>query len=549
MIILGVADLPDASAALVVDNELVAAVEQERIDRTRHSGAFPSGAIDAVLERAGLRPRDVDRVAFGSAFSPSSLTRARPELAERVPARLREAWRGYQSAMRKSGLYMLEADASRKVLGVKMRSLGFERASIELVEHDRAHANAAYRTQGLGTLLVFTLDTPGDGAAVSVSVAQNLQLDRLFLQTALASVATFPRRLCTLLGQTEPHLWALAATAAAPPALVEAFRREVRSEGPGFNAVRPLPAPDPLAAVIAGHLPAEVAAAADLVLGEAVSRFVTEWVRRTGVGDVAMSGALVENARLCGRIAALPDVRSLWVFPGAGDEGLSVGAALSVAGTPVRRTSTLALGPTYSDDACYKQLSVASLPRRKVADPDAEAARLLAEGKVVCRFADGLEFGPRALGHRAVLFAAHDVATRGRAQAAMGRDPAFPVACAVLAEELAGAFEHVGTAEESMRWATVAVPARPAFAAAYPGAIHVDGTALPQRVGPEDTLRGILLAYRARTGHTALGQASLNLAGQPVACTPSDAVRAWRDSDADALLLGSYLVEAADRPV
>ena len=69
MVILGIADGPDASAAIVVDGKPVAAVAQEAIDRVRHSRAFPSGAIDAALDVAGVKPREVDRIAVGTSFT------------------------------------------------------------------------------------------------------------------------------------------------------------------------------------------------------------------------------------------------------------------------------------------------------------------------------------------------------------------------------------------------------------------------------------------------------------------------------------------------
>jgi carbamoyltransferase len=543
MVILGVADLPDASAALVVDNELVAAVEQERIDRTRHSRAFPSGAIDAVLDRAGLRARDVDRVALGTTFTPSAVLRARPELLTRATPRLREAYRAWQSALRKTGLFTLEQEAARKFFEARLKADGFERARVELVEHDRAHANAAYRTQAREHVLVLTLDTPGDGAAVSVSVARNLQVDRIFLQTALASVSTFHTRVATLLRMEPARFSALAALGSPDPRLREAFAREVRFEAPGFSSTRLVPDPDPLALLVAAHPPADVAAAAEDALGDAVASFVGYWIRRTGIADLAVAGALFDNARLCARVAATEGVRSLWVFPAAGDEGLAVGAALAVAGTPVRPTHRMDLGPTYADDACYKQLSVASLPRDRVDDVDTTLARLVASGRIVCRFAGALEIGPRPLGNRSVLFRADDPAVRERAQRAMRRDPASPVGCATLSEAAETSFLGLSRVAESARFATTTLRVTPAFRDAAPGVVHADGTALPQVVHPGDPLRAALLACRAATGLHTVGQTSFNLKGQPVVCSPGDAIRAWRESDADALLLGPYLVE------
>ncbi|MDP2316080.1 MAG: carbamoyltransferase C-terminal domain-containing protein [Pseudomonadota bacterium] len=545
MIILGVADGPDASAALVVEGTLVAAVAQERIDRERHSRAFPSGAIDAVLDTAGIRARDVDRVVFGGTSAQASLLRARPNLRERVTPRWREAWRGYQAALRASGLYMVEQDIARKLLEPKMRALGFEKASVDLHEHDRAHATAAYRCQDRSDALVITLDTPGDGAAVTVSVGRHLQLDRVFLQTSLASITTFPARVCGALGIDPLDLAALAAGGTAPDALRDAFTREVTTQGDGFSTKALVRDPDPLAALIQRHAPADVAAAAQYAIEEAVAAFVRHHVGRVRIGHVVVAGALFANPRLCARLLAEPSVESLSVFPAMGDEGLAIGAALGVAGTAMRRLPTVGLGPRYTDTHCYRALSVASLPRDKVDDPEHVAAELVTAGRTVARFDGGVEVGPRALANRTVLFRADDPALRARALAALRRREWAAVGCAVLSADADSAFADLDRAEASPGFRTLAPHALPGFVRAHPGVIQRDGTALPYVVDRADApaMASLLDELRRRTGHVAVAQLDFAYANEPVVCSPGDAIRAWRDSDLDALLLGPYLVE------
>lgn len=545
MIILGVADGPDASAALVVNGALVAAVAQERIDRERHSRAFPSGAIDAVLDVAGLRARDVDRVVFGGTSSHASVLRARPTLRDRVTPRWREAYRGYQAALRASGLYMVEQDIARKRYEPKMRQLGFEKASIDLHEHDRAHATAAYRCQDRSDALVITIDTPGDGAAVSVSVGRHLQLDRVFLQTSLASISTFPERIAQLLQIDAIDLAALAACGTAPDALVQAFARQVGIQGDGFTATGLIGNTDPLLAQVRRHAPADAAAAAQHAIEEAVADFVRHHVARMRIGHVVVAGAIFANARLAARLLAEPTVESLSVFPAMGDEGLAIGAALGVAGTPMRRLATSGLGPRYTETHCYKALSVASLPRNKVDDPERVAAGLIAAGCTVARFDGGLEVGPRALGNRTVLFRADDDVLRTRALAALKRRDWAAVGCALLLGDAGGAFADLDRSEASARFRTLAPRALPAFAAAHPGAMQRDGTALPYVIDPEDApgMATLLREVRRLTGTIAVAQLDLALADEPIACSPGDAIRSWRVSDIDALLLGPYLVE------
>lgn len=120
MIILGIADGADASAALVVNNELVAAMTEETARRSRHAYGYPSAAVDAVLEVAGLRPRDVDRVVFAGSFTPAAVFRAQPGL-RRDP--MPGEWaRGVQATLRKTGLYMVDQGAALRVLEEGTRS-------------------------------------------------------------------------------------------------------------------------------------------------------------------------------------------------------------------------------------------------------------------------------------------------------------------------------------------------------------------------------------------------------------------------------------------
>lgn len=545
MIILGVADGPDASAALVRDGALVSAIAQERVDRVRHSRAFPSGAIDAVLDVAGLRARDVDRVVFSGSLSAPSLLRARPELKDRVTPRLREAFRGYKAALRFSGLYMVEQDITRKLLAPKLRELGFERATVELMEHDRAHATAAYRCQDRGDALVITVDTPGDGAVVSVSVGRHLQLDRVFLQTSLASIATFPGRVATALGIDPADLSALAAGGTTPAGLLDVFRREVGVVGEGFTTKGLVPDPDPLVAHVAGVSPADAAAAARDAIEESVRAFVRHWVARTRIGHVVVAGAIFTDPRLCARLLEEPSVESLFVFPVPGDEGLSIGAALGTAGSAMKRLPSLGLGPSYSETQLYKALSVASLPRTKVEDPDRVLADLLVAGRTVARFDGPLEISPGGLANRVVLFRADDPALRDRALAALRRPEWAAVGCAIATADALDAFPHVDRAVATAQARALALSASPAFVRAHPGVVQRDGTALPNLVDAhqEPVVARLLGEMQRRTGLVAVGQLDLRLEDEPVACSPGDAIRTWRASDVDALLLGPYLVE------
>ena len=261
MVILGISDGADAAAAIVVDGRIAAAVEQERIDRVRHSAAFPSAAIDAALDTAGVRARDVDRIVIGGG--------TRPGLPPSIAA-----------ALRKTGLHMVGYELIRRQIEPRLRKLGFERASIEVVEQDRAQTWAAYRTQGDDPVLILLIDGSADGAAVTVSVARHGQIEPIFLQSTLALLARAPGLAAARLGVPASQLGVRAGTSEAPAALVEAFTTRFGFDGTGFRSDRPRRTRDPMARFAARYPAEALAAAAAHAIEETVLAFVTAWMRR-----------------------------------------------------------------------------------------------------------------------------------------------------------------------------------------------------------------------------------------------------------------------------
>lgn len=555
MIVLGIADNHDAGAAVMVDGDLASAVNQERIDRVKNSGAFPWGAIDAALVVAGVSERDVDRIVVGTGFTPSAVLRAFPERHARAREEgnfspLLHAYVLYQSALRATGLHALEIDACKALLRYRLRQRAFGNAWLELVDHHRAHAEAAYRTQGAGHCLVLTVDAMGDGTTAAVWVGQDGSLDLLWRQSGLAGVNTFYSRVTEFLGFTpnrhEGKITGLAALAEPPEPLVRHMRTRLFFRGPGFNRFARLERPDdPFWRELGRWSREEVAAAAQQVLEEAVTGFVRYWVRRSGLGQVAVAGGVFANVKLNQRVAALGEVERLWVLPHMGDGGLAVGAALGAVEAAPRAISDVFWGPGYDRWHYGKALSIAGLPRREGGVD--EVARLLAAGKVVARLDGRMEWGPRALGHRSVLFRPNDPALADKVNEQLGRSEFMPFAPIVRAEDVDRYFVGVGKAAVAARFMTVCFDATAQFRRACPAAVHVDGTARPQVLDAETdpVLYALLDRVGELTGVPVLINTSFNLHEEPIVCTPNDAVRAWRAAGLDALWLGPFLVERA----
>lgn len=555
MIILGIADNHDAGAAVVIDGRLVSAVNQERVDRIKHSGAFPWGAIDEALRLADVRERDVDRIVVGSAFTPSAALRAMPDQHKAARSNGQfSPWLHryivYQSALKASGLHTVEVDACRRILQRRLAARPFAKANVEMMDHHQAHAEGAYRTQENSRCLVITVDAMGDGTTATVSIGSDGQLDRMWRQSGLASINTFYSRVTERLGfqaiRHEGKVTGLAAYVDPPAALVSHMARRVRFEAPGFSRVSSTKlarANDSFWRVLDDHSREEVAAAAQHVLEQAVVPFVAHWVEKTGVRDVAVAGGIFANVKLNQRIASLDCLNSLWVKPHMGDGGLGAGAALGSGGSSPSRLAHAYLGTDANDKGIRRALTVAGMSKRKDPNVNARVAETLAKGSVVARCAGPMEWGPRALGNRSILAAPFDASINDWLNERLQRSEFMPFAPVVRAEDVDRWFTGVNKAAQAARFMTVCFDVTAEFKDAAPAAVHVDGTARPQIVDAETNpaLHEVLTRFGEETGKAVLINTSFNMHEEPMVRTPTDALRAWKASGIESLWLGDYL--------
>jgi carbamoyltransferase len=268
----------------------------------------------------------------------------------------------------------------------------------------------------------------------------------------------------------------------------------------------------------------------------------------------------VMNARL--RDAGLFD--EVWVQPAAGDAGTALGAALWIdaclraqpavdprAAEPERlaprrwRMDHAYLGPEQADADVEALLRWARLPYRRLADPVAEAARLLAEGRVLAWHQGRMEFGPRALGARSILASPLDAAMQARINELKDREDFRPVAPAVPEECLADWFTPAQANGGCSPFMLFVYDVLPGQAARISAACHADLSARVQTVSRATNPRfhALLHAFGARTGVPVLINTSFNVRGEPVACSAEDALAAFHATPIDALLIGSLLLE------
>jgi carbamoyltransferase len=552
----------DTSAALVDESaQIVAAVAEERLDRVKHSAAFPARAIAACLEVADADMSDVRGV-----YVPYCYWRA--VLGAGVAPALR-----HRGATLRSALQLARRlDRRRRTAAAGLRALGCRTRAVSFDHHD-CHATSAYLTSPFDDACVLTVDGRGEHASIRVYAAQAGRIRRL------ATLGRYPHSVGLLYSAVTRHLGfepdcdegtVMALASYGDPGRFEpAFDRLLSYSGRdlrldlGLYAHHRRPrwrlsdafsrltcaARDPREEILVVH--ADLAAGLQAATRRVALAAVADATALARSRNLCLAGGVALNSVINGAVARSGLVDRLHVQSAPGDDGASLGAALlgrrrTLGHDDARPAATPFLGPRspVGHRSAIRDFLAAQAGRYElhggVVAREA-AVRQLAEGMVVGLFEGRAEFGPRALGHRSILAdpSRADIANVLNARVKF-RQPFRPFAVAVLLE----AVDDLFVAPIESPHMSMVFPVRPAARRRLAGVTHVDGTVRVQTVGPDGpaTLRALLREFHRRTGVPALINTSLNVKGQPIVDTPREALVCLAATDMDSLLLGDRLV-------
>ena len=568
MDVLGInAAFHDSSAALLRDGVPVAAAEEERFTRIKHgkrpvpflSFQLPFHAIDYCLREAGTTLADVDQIAYS--FDPSLALAGRDPDALTLPLE--------PSASKRSGVAPWEPlflagviNAPRFLVDDIPHHLRAMRVGLgsfrdlppfEYVEHHLAHAASAYYVSGFARSAILTLDGRGELATSLHAVGNGPAIEKLQEVQMPHSLGLLYERVTSHLGflhsSDEYKVMALASTG--DDRYVDCFRELVRLSEDGRYRIAPAdldelfgPARQAGEPLQARHF--AVAAGLQTAVEETALDLVRWLYDQTGLDDLCLAGGVALNCVMNARIRDEGPFRSIFVQPAAGDAGTALGAAYVVdarlrgEASPFTMTNAY-LGPEFSEDQIRAALERAKLPYSRPPEIADAVAELLAQDKIAGWFQGRMEFGPRALGARSIVASPADPRMKDRLNAIKDREEFRPVAPAVLAEA-AGDYFAPGSPSPFMLFVS---DVRPERAAEIPAVRHQDGTARIQTVDEHDAplFHRLIARFRERTGVPVIVNTSFNTMGQPIVCTPDDALACYYTSPLDALAIGPYLLE------
>lgn len=548
----------DSAAALVVDGEVVAAVAEERINRRKHTGEFPKGAIRACLDQAAIQVGDLDEVVHGFDYEP---------------------YQPYYS------VDPISTELYREVLGRDAFGARVRKALPEVphervkhVDHHLAHAASAYFTSGWDQCLVIVMDGMGEvhGATVYLGADGVLRpVHRLSARNSIGilySIVTLhlgfefnsdeykvmglapygdARRFRGFFDEMvtlcEDGSWDIALT----------LQNKTRDEHENHVGARRYLAERLIlpravdADILAEH--EDVAAALQACLDRAVGHLCTHFGKQLGARRLALAGGVALNTTANAKLLASEAFEEIYVQPAAADDGAALGAALQRAALAGqvrnRRSPPPFYGPAPTsrdiDSAVANVADWVHVKRFPSLDATCNAAAgLIAAGEVVAWYRGRMEFGPRALGHRSILADPGRVDMRDRVNALVKMREGFrPFAPAVSQEQAARWFEVPHGAE--FPYMNVNAMVRAEHRQELPATTHVDGSARIQTVSQGDNpdFHCLLRAVGRSTGREVLLNTSFNVKGQPIVNTAAEAVETFMSTGIGALFLGDILIQ------
>ena len=572
-VVIGLGSEEDAGAALVIDGRIVAAVNEERLCRMKMAMGFPHQSLREVLRLGGISPDQVDAVLVGGAreifipglsafdgwfqYEPRGFGGRLKRVAARfsgVAGALPILDQAYYAALAPSFAYR------RRVIRGIVRTEHDLRCPVHFIDHHLCHVTSACYTSGFDNALVCSVDGGGDGKSSAIYAFRNGSLTRLHETRAFDSLGNYYAYVTHLCGfkamRHEGKITGLAAHG--EPRYVPVLREFIDEvEGTLVNhggavfseAIRRLEARLPLR-----WTREDLAASIQRHFEDVTCRYVSHWARRTGLRNVALAGGVFANVRVNEEVWRLPETDRVFIHPGMTDAGLAVGAALAASlpgildrpmPAPGDPLGDVYLGPSIEGPDIDVAMSHHGLRPERLEAPLSETiASLLAEGYVVARATGRMEYGPRALGNRTIMYQPADRAVNDWLNRNLGRTEFMPFAPAVLHDRREQCFGSMAGAEHPAEFMTMTFHCTPWMQESMQGVVHLDGTARPQLVR-QDRNRGfheILDAFQRRTGLPGIINTSFNMHEEPIVCSADDAIRAFLDGALDYLALGDHLI-------
>lgn len=564
----------DSAATLVQDGIVRFAAEEERFSREKHSGKFPEHAIADALRFCDISFSDIEHVGFS--WDPMITYMHIPEYVLRFWKTLPILLRERQGFSMEENLGMLNylKDIKNIPQTLEKRFLGGQKGKFKfhLLEHHMCHAASCFYPSEFEEAAILTIDGAGEWSTTMMASGQGNRIRKLGTVNTPHSLGAFYQAISRYLGfkliEGPGKLMGLASYGKRNSAEYEKMKELVflkpdgrfaldmkyfcyhysRRSGVSDLFIQKFGAPNTTGRDW-DERQLNIAAAAQQLVEDTIFHLLHHLQKKTGARNLCMAGGVALNSVTNGLVAKSGLFENIFIQPAAGDSGTSFGAALLIENGIFRRPRRYVqrdafLGPDYSAEAYESALARGGFAHQRM-DRDAmyrQVARKLLGGDIVGWLHGRMEFGPRALGNRSFLATPLKKEMKDILNARVKFRESFrPFAAIVLQEDAGKYFDY----DHHNPYMLFVYNVKEEYRDIIPAITHVDHSVRVQTVNREENpeLYALLLAFKEISGHGVLINTSFNIKGEPIVCSPEDAVKSFARADIDALVMGDYIAE------
>ena len=564
----------DSAATIVCDGKVVFAAEEERLNRIKHSGQFPQAAITEALRFCEMDFSDIEHVAFS--WDPSITY-------SKIPLYIFRYWKTLPTLLRERKGFSMEENLGMfnylkdiKKIPAKLEHLFLQgkkgRFKYHLLEHHLCHAASCFYPSGFEEAAILTIDGAGEWSTTMLATGGDKQIKKLQTIETPHSLGAFYQAISRYLGfkliEGPGKLMGLASYGKQNSAEYFKLKKLIklmpdggfkidmqyfsyhysRKSGVSQKFIDEFGPPN-----VTGDNWTErelnIAAAAQQMVEDVILHLVRRLKALVNSNNLCMAGGVALNSVANGLIAKSGLFENIFIQPAAGDSGTSLGAALlfdiGIYKNPRRYIQKDAfLGSDYTSKDYEESLKRAVLPYKNMERSNLylDIAKRLHNGNIIGWFQGRMEFGPRALGNRSFLATPLKKEMKDVLNARVKFRESFRPFAAIVLEEDVGRYFDCAYPNPYMLFVYAV---KEEYRDVFPAITHVDNTVRIQTVNKEENpeLYLLLLAYKELTGHAVLINTSFNIRGEPIVCSPDDAVKSFMLADIDALVMGDFISE------
>lgn len=576
----------DSAAALLIDGEIIGAVQEERFTRKKHDPSFPIESIKFLLHENCLQLQDVSAIVY---YEKPFITFERL-----IETHLNSAPFGLKPFLLSVPIWIKEKLFLEKDIKKQLRKIsGKQIPPIKYSEHHLSHASSAFFPSPFKDAVVLCVDGVGEWATTSAWIGSDHSLKPLWEIHYPHSLGLLYSAITAYLGfkvnSGEYKVMGLA------PYGVPRFENEMmklielHSDGSfslnmeyfSYNYKLRMfskkmerlfgkPAREKEAHLNQFHM--DVAASLQVTLEKALIHIVKNLKENTKIEKLCLAGGVALNCVANSKILSSTGFKEIWVQPSSGDAGGALGAAYAYCFLEKNKSRNILktdsqkgsyLGPAFSDDEIENFLISEKIPYQKILFEEMidTTCSFLEVGKIVGWFQGRMEFGPRALGHRSILGDARIVDLQKTMNLKIKYRESFrPFAPILLKEDVSEIFEFEQESPYMLFVAAVnnknkikmdpsdetkfGIDKLNVIRSKYPAITHVDYSARLQTVSSDRNpyLFPLLKRFKERNNTSVLVNTSFNLRGEPIVCTPKEAYICFRRSEIDVLILGNFII-------